>query len=158
VRTTAVVARFVNTGELRETILVVNEDPTAGAVLSDLLRAAGYATREAASGFEALAAARETPPSAVLLDVTLPGMNGYDLCRSLREQFGEELPIIFVSGDRTEPLDRVAGLLIGADDYVVEPFAAEELVARVRRSVERAKSVRREPPQPRHLGPAPLPK
>jgi DNA-binding response OmpR family regulator len=128
-----------------ETILVVDDDPLARELLSDLLGVAGYATREAASGFEALAAARETQPSAVVLDVTLPGMTGYDVCRSLREAYGEELPIIFVSGDRTEPLDRVAGLMMGADDYVVEPFAPAELVARMRRALSRVKFVRRVP-------------
>jgi DNA-binding response OmpR family regulator len=112
--------------------------------MADLLRGAGFKTLEASTGPEALEAAGDDEPSAVLLDVALPGMTGYDLCRVLRERFGEELPIIFVSGTRTAPLDRVAGLLIGADDYVVEPFAAEELVARVRRSVERAKAVRRQ--------------
>jgi DNA-binding response OmpR family regulator len=80
-----------------------------------------------------------------VLDVALPGVTGYDVCRTLREEFGEELPIIFVSDERTEPLDRVAGLLMGADDYVVEPFAPAELVARVMRALARVKSLRRVP-------------
>ena len=105
--------------------------------MSKLLRAAGYPTREAATGTEALTIAREKLPAAVVLEVVLPDMTGYDVCHRLRERFGEQLPIIFVSGTRTEPLDRVAGLLMGADDYVVKPFEPEELVARVRRSVER---------------------
>ena len=124
-------------------ILVVDEDRRARRALSDVLRTAGYATREATSGTEALAATREARPDAVVLDVALPGVTGYDVCRTLREEFGEALPIIFVSGKRTKPLDRVAGLLMGADDYVVRPYAVEELVARVRRSVDRAKSARR---------------
>jgi DNA-binding response OmpR family regulator len=126
-----------------DTVLVVDEDATVRGHLSDVLGSAGYATLEAASGCEALATARLTPPSAVVLDVTLPGMTGYDVCRTLRDEYGEELPIIFVSGDRTEPLDRVAGLMMGADDYVVEPFAPAELVARIRRALSRVKFVRR---------------
>jgi two-component system, OmpR family, response regulator len=136
------VARRAKPRDARPTILVVNEDPLAREFLSDLLERAGYATREAATGFEALLAARASRPSAVLLDVTLSGITGYDLCRSLREEFGEELPIIFLSGERTDTLDRVAGLLIGADDYVVEPFAKEELIARIGRSLTRLRSVR----------------
>ena len=90
---------------------------------------------------EALAIAREKLPAAVVLEVVLPDMTGYDVCHRLRERFGEQLPIIFVSGTRTEPLDRVAGLLMGADDYVVKPFAREELVARVRRALKRSSSL-----------------
>jgi two-component system, OmpR family, response regulator PrrA len=116
-----------------ESILVVDEDRGAREELSDELRRAGYSTREAKSGSEALAATREARPDAVVLDVALPGVTGYDVCRTLREEFGEELPIIFVSGKRTKPLDRVAGLLIGADDYVTRPYVTEELVARVGR-------------------------
>jgi DNA-binding response OmpR family regulator len=142
------------TSARREWILVVDPDRLARQALSGVLRTAGYATREAASGTEALAATREERPDAVVLDVALPGVTGYDVCRTLREDFGEELPIIFVSGKRTNPLDRVAGLLIGADDYVVRPYAVEELVARVRRSVERTKSVRRSGGRPPHLAAA----
>lgn len=124
-------------------ILVADEDRGAREALSALLQTAGYSTREATSGHEVLAASREVRPDAVVLDVALPGVTGYDVCRTLREEFGEELPIIFVSGTRTEPLDRVAGLMLGADDYVVRPFAPAELVARVRRSLARVAVVRR---------------
>jgi two-component system phosphate regulon response regulator PhoB len=125
------------------TVLVVDEDAAARRHLSNALRRVGYSTREASSGVEALAATREKRPDAVVLDVALPGVTGYAVCQTLREEFGEGLPIIFVSGKRTKPLDRVAGLLLGADDYVVRPYVVEELVARVRRSVERAKSARK---------------
>ena len=118
-------------------ILVVDEDRHSRALVSRLLQGAGYETREASTGTEALSVAREKPPAAVVLEVVLPDMTGYDVCHRLRERFGEQLPIIFVSGVRTEPLDCVAGLLMGADDYVVKPFEPEEFVARVRRSVER---------------------
>ena len=74
----------------------------------------------------------------MLLDVNLPDMSGYTVCRELRAEHGERLPIVFVSGYRTESMDRAAGLLIGGDDYVVKPPDLDELLARVRRLLERA--------------------
>ena len=74
-----------------------------------------------ATGEEALELARLERPSLVLVDVNLEGMSGYDVCRILRANFGDAVPIIFVSGDRTEAFDRVAGLRLGADDYLVKP-------------------------------------
>jgi DNA-binding NarL/FixJ family response regulator len=118
-------------------ILIVDEDPGSRAALSELLQADGYSTREAVSGEEALLAASERRPALVLLDVSLPGISGYDVCRQLRKRFGERLPIIFVSHTRIEAMDRVAGLLVGGDDYIVRPFATDELVARVWRSLAR---------------------
>src|SRR5262245_23877237 len=82
---------------------------------------------------------RETP-ELVVLDVQLPEMSGYEICRELREEFGEGLPILFVSGFRTEALDRVAGLLVGADDYLVKPFAPDELIGRVRALTRRGRA------------------
>ena len=73
-----------------------------------------------------------------MLDVRLPGLCGYEVCRQLRDEFGEALPILFVSGDRVEAIDRTAGLLVGADDYLVKPFDPDEFLARVRRLVSRA--------------------
>jgi DNA-binding NarL/FixJ family response regulator len=83
------------------------------------------------TGEEALAAVRSQPPAAVLLEVSLPGISGYEVCHLLRGEFGEQLPILFISGVRTEPFDRVAGLLLGADDYLVKPVVPDELLARV---------------------------
>ena len=93
---------------------------------------------EAATGNDALAHARAERPSLVVLDVHLPDISGYEVCRELRDEFGDLLPIIFVSGERTESYDRVGGLLLGADDYVVKPFASDELLARVRRLLARS--------------------
>ena len=118
-------------------ILIVDDDPTMRELLSGLLDQAGLPTRQVASGEEALADARRQRPRLVLLDVRLPGVSGYEVCRELRQRFGEQLPIVFVSGERVEPFDRTAGLLLGADDYVVKPFAPDELIARVRRLVAR---------------------
>ncbi len=73
----------------------------------------------------------------VVLEVGLPDMTGYEVCREIRRLRGEEILVFFLSGMRTEPLDRVAGLLLGADDFIVKPFDADELVARVRRFVSR---------------------
>jgi DNA-binding NarL/FixJ family response regulator len=95
-------------------------------------------TLEAATGEEALAAARAEEPCLIILEVSLPDVGGYEVCRQLRDELGDEVPIIFVSAARTEALDRAAGLLIGADDYIVKPFEREELIARVRRLLERA--------------------
>jgi DNA-binding NarL/FixJ family response regulator len=91
------------------------------------------ATVELATGEDALAAAQEARPAVVLIEVALPGASGYEICRELRDEFGEELPVVFLSGIRTESFDRVAGLLLGADDYIVKPFDPDELIARVRR-------------------------
>jgi DNA-binding NarL/FixJ family response regulator len=114
-------------------ILVVDDDPELRALVATVLDSTGCAVREAATGKEALAAAAEERPSLVLLDVCLPGAGGYSLLRDLRELLGEELPVVFVSGERTDPLDSASGLFLGADDYVLKPFHPEELRARVQR-------------------------
>jgi DNA-binding NarL/FixJ family response regulator len=98
-----------------------------------VLRRVGYTTHEAETGEEALAVAKRERPALVVLEVVLQGVSGYEVCRELKDEFGEALPIVFVSGTRTEPGDRVAGLLVGANDYLVKPFDPNELLARVRR-------------------------
>jgi DNA-binding NarL/FixJ family response regulator len=120
-------------------VLVVDDDESLRALMTQLLGRGGYRVREAATGDEALAAAREERPSLALVDVHLPGMSGYDVCRALRAEFGQGLPIVFISGERTEPFDRVAGLRLGADDYVVKPFDPDELLARIDRLVDRSR-------------------
>jgi two-component system nitrate/nitrite response regulator NarL len=114
-------------------ILVVDDDVDFRTTLRALLERAGLRTREAANGEEALRLATEEEPSLVLLDIEIPGMNGYLVLQKLRERVGEQLPIIFISGVRTESYDRVGGLLLGADDYLVKPFDPDELLARVQR-------------------------
>jgi DNA-binding NarL/FixJ family response regulator len=116
-------------------LLVADHDENARSSLVALLEEEGFRVRQAANGEEALGAARKERPSAVLLEVALPQVCGYEVCRALRTEFGPSLPIVFVSGVRTESYDRVAGLLVGADDYVVRPYARDELLARVRRLV-----------------------
>jgi DNA-binding NarL/FixJ family response regulator len=119
-------------------ILIVDADASARVELAHLLEEEGYDVVEAASGEVALKLVRENPPALVVLEVPLEERSGYEVCRVLREELGEELPVLFLSGARTEPYDRVAGLLVGADDYVVKPFAVDELLARVRRLVRHA--------------------
>jgi two-component system, NarL family, nitrate/nitrite response regulator NarL len=114
-------------------ILVVDDDPDLRALVASVLDSTGCSVREAGTGKEALAAATEERPSLVLLDVCLPGPGGYSLLRDLRDLLGEELPVIFISGERTDPLDSASGLFLGADDYVLKPFHPEELRARVQR-------------------------
>jgi DNA-binding response OmpR family regulator len=123
--------------------LVVDDDEGMLGLLERLLGAAGLAVTTAATGEAALAAALAERPDVVTLDVNLPGLSGYEVCRALREAYGPSLPILFLSGSRTESFDRVAGLLLGADDYLTKPFAPDELLARVRGLV------RRSPPAPR---------
>ena len=111
----------------------MDDDRDSRALISRVLRRAGYSTYEAEAGEEALTAAKRARPALVIVEALLPGMSGYEVCRELKDEFGEALPIVFVSGNRTEPGDRVAGLLLGGDDYVVKPFDPDELLARVRR-------------------------
>jgi DNA-binding NarL/FixJ family response regulator len=119
-------------------ILIVDDDPGYRTFVANLLERVGHGTRHAENGKEALNVARTERPACVLLDVQLPGMTGYQVCQELRDEYGEGLPIIFVTGERTEAADRVAGLLLGADDYVVKPFDPDELLARVRRALVRS--------------------
>jgi DNA-binding NarL/FixJ family response regulator len=113
-------------------ILVVDRNAGTRSRVSSLLEHMGYETRQAQNGREALEAARQVQPALVLLEVNLAEVNGYEVCRELRDRYGDDIAIIFLTGDRTEPYDRVAGLLLGADDYIVKPFDEGELLARIR--------------------------
>jgi two-component system, NarL family, nitrate/nitrite response regulator NarL len=119
-------------------VLVVDDDPGFRALVAQTLAGAGYRTRECGSGREAISLARRLRPDLVLLDVNLPDVSGHEVCRQLRDLFGEALPIVLLSGVKTDDLDRVAGLLLGADDYLVKPFDPSELLARIRRVALRA--------------------
>lgn len=111
--------------------MVVDDDASFVAYAEAVLEAAGYVSESASSGEDALRLARESTPSVVLLDIQLPKLNGYEVCRALRDDFGRSIGIMFVSGSRTDTVDVSSGLLVGADDYLVKPCDPSELVARV---------------------------
>jgi DNA-binding NarL/FixJ family response regulator len=121
-------------------ILIADADESARASLGRVLRSAGYQVAQADTGEGALRAARGTTPVALILDVPLPGLSGYEVCYTLRSDLGSALPIMFLSGVRTEWYDRIAGLLLGADDYVTKPYAPGELLARLSNLIRRARA------------------
>jgi DNA-binding NarL/FixJ family response regulator len=125
------------------TVLVVDDDDGHRELISTVLSRAGFSTVDAANGEEAMAAARRHQPRLVVLDIRMPDLSGYEICRRLRDEFGDTVSIMFLSGERTEGFDRAAGLLVGADDYLVKPFSPDELLARVR---VRLPAVPEEPP------------
>jgi DNA-binding NarL/FixJ family response regulator len=112
-------------------VVVVDDDQAFRGLLISVLQRAGYTTVAVESAEEAQTAIASRRPDVVLTDVHLPGVSGYELCRQLKDEYGEQLGVIIVSGDRTEPFDRAAGILLGADDYMVKPVDPGELVARV---------------------------
>jgi len=117
-------------------ILVVDDDPEILGLLRRGLTYEGFVVEEAESGKEALAKARISPPDLVILDVMMPGLDGLEVCQRLRQM--DDVPVLMLSAKRTVP-DRVAGLEKGADDYLVKPFAFDELLARVRALLRRRK-------------------
>jgi len=118
----------------RRTILVVDDDARLGASLRRALAYEGYAVEVVADGPGALVAARDRAPDLVVLDVMLPGLDGVEVCRRLRA--GSDVAILMLTA-RDAVSDRVAGLDAGADDYLVKPFAYDELLARVRALLRR---------------------
>ncbi|HEY8675357.1 MAG TPA: response regulator transcription factor [Candidatus Dormibacteraeota bacterium] len=121
------------------TVLVVDDEPEIVRILRDYLERAGFAVLTAGDGEAAVAAARRQRPDLVVLDLTLPSLDGLDVARALRRD--GEVPIIMLTA-RTEESDRVAGLELGADDYVAKPFSPRELVARVRAVLRRVDAAR----------------
>jgi len=114
----------------RASVLVVDDEPTIGEVVSRYLDRAGYETRVAVDGKAALEAVAERSPDLIVLDLMLPGIDGLEVMRRVREQDRDHTAIILLTA-RGEESDRVVGLRLGADDYVVKPFSPAELVARV---------------------------
>jgi two-component system, OmpR family, response regulator ResD len=115
---------------VRGSVLVVDDEPTITEVVARYLSRAGYATRVAANGREALDAAATQRPDLVVLDLMLPGIDGLEVMRRLRDQDRDRIAVILLTA-KSEESDRVIGLRLGADDYVVKPFSPAELVARV---------------------------
>lgn len=109
------------------TVLLVDDDPHIRQVLAFAFDKAGMQVIEAADGVEALARAADSGPDLVILDINMPAMDGLEVCRRLRAE--SEVPILFLSS-RDDEFDRVLGIELGADDYVVKPFSPREVVAR----------------------------
>ncbi len=122
---------------MAEAILVVDDDGPIRRMLARTLGGAGYEVEAVADGGEALAAVERSAPDAVVLDVGLPGLDGLAVCRRLRAK-GLIVPVLLLTARDAVP-DRVAGLDAGADDYLVKPFATDELLARVRALLRRGK-------------------
>jgi DNA-binding response OmpR family regulator len=110
-------------------VLVVDDDATVREVVITYLTAAGHTVTSAADGHEALESVARTPPELVVLDLMLPGVDGLEVCRRLREN-GDDVPVIMLTA-KGSVSDRVVGLELGADDYVTKPFSPRELVLRV---------------------------
>ena len=115
-------------------VLVVDDEPKIVEVVGDYLRSAGFTVTSAAEATAAMRSARARPPDLVVLDLGLPGIDGLDLARELRRAL--QVPIIILTA-RGDESDRVLGLELGADDYVVKPFSLTELIARVRAVLRR---------------------
>jgi len=120
-------------------ILVVDDEPTLVATLRFNLEREGYQVITASDGGEALELAHREQLDMILLDLMLPGMHGFEICRALRKH--TSIPIVILTA-RTEEVDRVVGLELGADDYITKPFSMVELLARIRACLRRAESQR----------------
>ncbi len=122
-------------------ILVVEDEPSLIETLDYSLRKQGYEVVTASDGRKALDTARQQQPDLIVLDIMLPGLDGFEVCRILRKEMN--VPIIMLTA-RTEEVDKVVGLEVGADDYLTKPFSMRELVARVKANLRRVRIDREE--------------
>jgi DNA-binding NarL/FixJ family response regulator len=132
---------------MQDRILIVEDDPVLSRVLRDSLIIDGYDVECVSDGNQALGVAERFAPDLILLDITLPGRSGFELCKIWRQQHG--IPVIITTA-RTQKTDKLLGLEIGADDYVTKPFDLEELGARVRAVLRRAAGANRPATLPGH--------
>lgn len=123
---------------MQELILVVDDEPKIVKLTRDYLIKEGYRVIAAMDGLEALMLARREKPDLVVLDLMLPGMDGWEVCRTLRQESG--IPIIMLTA-RSEETDQLIGLELGADDYITKPFSPRMLLARVRAVLRRAQGL-----------------
>jgi two-component system OmpR family response regulator len=121
---------------MADKVLIVEDDANLLEALKYNLRKEGYAVVTAGDGEQALGIARREKPDLLILDVMLPGLNGFEVCRILRKEIS--VPIIMLTA-RADEMDKVVGLEIGADDYMTKPFSMRELLARVRAMLRRTK-------------------
>ncbi len=131
-------------------ILVIEDDPAILRGLADNLKFESYTVLTASAGDAGLALAREKKPDLLILDLMLPGLSGYEVCRKLRTE-GNQLPILMLTA-RGEEADRILGLDLGADDYVTKPFSIRELLARVRALLRRAQPAKPNEPDELQFG------
>ena len=124
-----------------EKILVVDDEPALLETLAYNLRNQGYEVITASDGPAALQAARQQSPELVILDIMLPGMDGFEVCRILRQEM--TTPVLMLTA-RDDEIDRVVGLEVGADDYLTKPFSMRELLARVKAMLRRIRLIRQE--------------
>ena len=122
---------------MRETSLVVEDDPAILAGLCDLLEGEGFAVHRATNGSKALRLYQSHKPDLILLDIMIPEKSGYDVCREIRKT-DSATPILMLTAKGQE-IDKVVGLELGADDYIVKPFGVSELLARIRAALRRAR-------------------
>jgi DNA-binding response OmpR family regulator len=122
-------------------VLIVEDDKKTASLISLYLQREGYETAMALDGVEALNLVRQKNPSVVILDLMLPRLDGWEVCRKIREF--SDVPILMLTA-RGEEFDRVLGLTIGADDYMVKPFSPRELVARIKAILRRSNITRRD--------------
>lgn len=122
-----------------KTVLVVEDDPSIQAGLSDAIVGDGHRVVCASNGVEAVELFQGESVDAVILDIMLPGMNGYDVCRKIREE-NKQVPIIMLTA-KDEEIDKVLGLELGADDYMTKPFSLRELLARIHAAFRRMEYV-----------------
>lgn len=131
-------------------ILIVEDEADIRELLVFNLQREGYATLEAGDGLDGLEQARSRQPDLILLDVMLPGMDGFNVCRELeRDPTTSGIPVIMLTA-RGEEVDRVVGLELGADDYVVKPFSVRELILRIRAILRRQAAAAAAPGLKRH--------
>jgi len=122
---------------MKPRILVVDDEPEAVELIEFNLKQSGYAVTTAADGAEALRKARSQPPDLVVLDVMLPEMDGFEICKTLRlDPATVKVPIIMLTAKAAE-IDRVLGLELGADDYLTKPFSTRELLLRIKKILSR---------------------
>jgi DNA-binding response OmpR family regulator len=126
---------------MSEKILVVEDEPALQETLTYNLSRQGYQVTSAAGGMEALRLAREGHPDLVVLDIMLPEMDGFEVCRLLRQEMS--VPILMLTA-RDDEIDRVIGLEVGADDYITKPFSMREFLARVKAHLRRVRMIREE--------------
>lgn len=126
---------------MSEKILVVDDEVSLQETLAYNLKKQGYEVQTTGDGAEALDLAREMDPDLIILDIMLPGLDGFEICRILRREMST--PVLMLTA-RDDEIDRVVGLEVGADDYMAKPFSMRELVARVKAMLRRVRLIREE--------------